>query len=222
MTATPQRPGRGRRPAAQVRAAVLAATSSILLEQGITGVTFERVAAAAGSSKMTLYKWWPTPGALAAEAYFATSELTLSFPDTGEIEADLRTQLHAFATFLTETDAGRAVAGLVGAAQSDPELGAAWSQQYSLPRRELAVRALKRARARGQIADGVDLESVVDQLWGACYHRLLVPDRPLDLAFADHLVDNVVRGIAPRHATTAVREGLTGIVSAARGRFGRR
>lgn len=222
MTATPQRPGRGRRPAAQVRAAVLAATNEILLEQGITAVTFERVAAAAGSSKMTLYKWWPSPGALAAEAYFASTELTLTFLDTGDIEADLRTQLHAFVTFVTETPAGRAVAGLIGAAQSDPELAAAWSEQYSRPRRELAVRALKRARARDQIADGVDLESVVDQLWGACYHRLLVPDRPLDLAFADQLVDNVVRGITPRHATTAVREGLTGLVSAARGRLGRR
>jgi hypothetical protein len=35
----------------------------------------------------------------------------------------------------------------------------------------------------------------VDQLWGACYHRLLLPDQPLDIAFTDALVRNLLRGI---------------------------
>ena len=43
----------------------------------------------------------------------------------------------------------------------------------------------------------VDAEAVVDQLWGACYHRLLLPNRPLDLAFADRLLDHLFRGIGP-------------------------
>jgi hypothetical protein len=36
---------------------------------------------------------------------------------------------------------------------------------------------------------------VVDQLWGACYHRLLLPSETLDLAFTDALVSNLIRGI---------------------------
>jgi hypothetical protein len=35
----------------------------------------------------------------------------------------------------------------------------------------------------------------VDQLWGACYHRLLLPSQPLDNAFADRLLDNLLHGI---------------------------
>ena len=38
-------------------------------------------------------------------------------------------------------------------------------------------------------------EVVVDQLWGACYHRLLLPDQPLSPAFADALLANLLRGI---------------------------
>lgn len=83
------------------------------------------------------------------------------------------------------------------------------------------MRALRRARDRGQIADDVDLTSLVDQLWGACYHRLLVPDEPLTTDLVRHLVRTVLHGAAPRQ-TSAVRDGLTGIVTAARGRFGRR
>jgi hypothetical protein len=43
----------------------------------------------------------------------------------------------------------------------------------------------------------VDPQIVVDQLWGACYHRLLIPDEPITDAFVDGLIANVVRGIRP-------------------------
>ena len=43
----------------------------------------------------------------------------------------------------------------------------------------------------------LDSEAVVDQLWGACYHRLLLPDQPLTEEFVDALVENLFGGIAP-------------------------
>ncbi|PWD51359.1 TetR family transcriptional regulator [Serinibacter arcticus] len=222
MTDPAPRPGRGRRPAAEVRTAALAAAAEVLLSEGIRAVTFERVATTGGLSRTTLHKWWPTPGALAVEAYFARAEPLLDFPDTADVEADLTTQLTAFVVLLTGPT-GPVVAGLLGAAQSDPALAAAWSEHYSRPRRDLAVRALRRARSRGQVAEDVDLAVVVDQLWGACYHRLLIPDEPLTPDLARHLVRNVLHGIAPRSGPGAgVRDGLTGLVTAARGRFGRR
>ena len=58
--------------------------------------TIEKVARRSGASKMTIYKWWPSKGALALDGYFHKVEPQLAFPDTGDIEADLRTQLHAF------------------------------------------------------------------------------------------------------------------------------
>ncbi|MBC8090411.1 MAG: TetR family transcriptional regulator, partial [Pseudonocardia sp.] len=72
----PVRRGRGRRPAAQVRSEVLAAAGKLLLTDGMAAFTFERVAALAGASKVTLYKWWSSPGALALESYFSAVEQT--------------------------------------------------------------------------------------------------------------------------------------------------
>jgi len=60
------------------------------------------------------------------------------------------------------------------------------------------VATLARAQARGQIRFGVDPEVVVDQLWGACYHRLLLSDQPLTSEFAQKLVDNPIHGLAIR------------------------
>jgi AcrR family transcriptional regulator len=194
---TTVRKGRGRRPAAQVRAGVLHAAGRILLSEGLSAVTFDRVAKEAGSSKMTLYKWWPSPGALAAEAYFAHSEPVLAFPDTADVRADLITQLTAFVRWLTRDGAARPVSELIGAAQLDPDVARAWSEHYARPRRELAHIRLLTAQRQGQVRDDVDLEVIVDQLWGACYHRLLVLKVPFDESLVPSLVDQALYGAAP-------------------------
>jgi AcrR family transcriptional regulator len=187
--------GRGRRPAEEVRGEVLAAAGELLLAKGMAGFTFERVSAVSGASRTTLHKWWPSRGALALEAYFRTVESALAFPDTGDIARDLTDQLTAFVRLVTQTPAGRVIAELIGSTQTDPELAAAYRENYSAPRRALAVTAVEQARDRGQLRDDVDAEAVVDQLWGACYHRLLIPDQPLTDAFARTLVDQLLRGL---------------------------
>ena len=54
---------------------------------------------------------------------------TLAFPDTGDIAADLTSQLRAFVGLVTGTPAGRVLAELIGAAQTDPELLALYREQ---------------------------------------------------------------------------------------------
>lgn len=188
------RRGRGRRPAAEVRAEVLAAASRLLLTEGMQAVTFERVAKEGGASKTTLYKWWPSPGALAAEAYFAKSELALEFPDTGDLHADLVTQLTAFVALLSDDAIGKPLSELIGAAQTDPELAEAWTRTYSHPRRELARERLRSAQRSGGLNADADVDIMVDQLWGACYHRLLVLKVSLDDLNIDRLVTYALRG----------------------------
>ncbi|MGT2425832.1 TetR/AcrR family transcriptional regulator [Amnibacterium kyonggiense] len=89
-----------------MRDGVLDAAVALLEAEGLGAVTFDRVASVAGSSKTTLYKWWPSTGALAAEAYFARVAGTLRFADTGDVEADLKEQLRAYIRLLTSEGAG--------------------------------------------------------------------------------------------------------------------
>ncbi len=176
---------------------MLDAAGEVLFSDGMSGFTIDKVAQRSGASKMTIYKWWPSKGALALDGYFTRVEPALAFPDTGDIESDLRTQLHAFVHVIRDGPAGKVIAELIGQAQTDQELKAAYLQRYSSPRRALAVAAMERAKHRGQLRKHVDTEVVVDQLWGACYHRLLIPDQPLNEQFVDTLVDQLFGGIAP-------------------------
>lgn len=192
---TAKQPRRGRRPAEEVRDEVLQAAGDLLFDEGINGFTIDKVAALSGASKMTIYKWWPSKGALALDGYFRKVEPELSFPDSGDIERDLRTQMRAFLGIIRDSAGGRIIGELIGQAQIDPELKDAFLQRYSGPRRALAVAAIRRAQERDQLSAGADPEVVVDQLWGACYHRLLIPDQPLTEGFVDALLDNLLGGI---------------------------
>jgi AcrR family transcriptional regulator len=195
MTVDRPRRGRGRRPATEVRNEILEATADMLFADGMGAFTIEKVANRSGASKMTIYKWWPSKGALALDGYFHRVDPQLIFPDTGDIEADLRAQMHSFLHVIRDSPAGRVIGGLIGQAQSDPDLKAAYLDRYSGPRRAKAVAAIDTAKERGQLRAGLDPETVVDQLWGACYHRLLLPDQPLTDEFVDALVDNLFHGI---------------------------
>lgn len=192
------RRGRGRRPAEDVRADVLRTVRDILLHEGLADLTFERVARQAGVSKTTLYKWWPSAGALALEGYFYSVEVMLTFPNTGDIRADITTQLRSFVTLMTTTPAGRLLAELIGQSQTDQDLATDYRRLYSSHRRQLAVDRFTIAQRGGQIRSGIDVEVLVDQLWGAIYHRVLIPDEPVTAAFAIALVDNLFDGITPR------------------------
>jgi hypothetical protein len=44
------------------------------------------------------------------------------------------------------------------------------------------------------------VQVLVDQLWGAVYHRLLIPDEPVDEPFVTGLVTNLLDGVRPRPA----------------------
>lgn len=194
VTHAPRR-GRGRRPTEQVRAEILQAAGRLLLSEGMAAFTIERVAAVAGASKMTIYKWWPSKGALALEGYAATVDALLTVPDTRDIEADLTTQLLTYVRLLRETPAGRVTAELLGEAQTDPELAAAFRRTYSGPRRAIGRAALRTAQQRGQIRADADPEVLIDQLWGACLYRLLMGDEPLTDDFARIVVRNLLHGV---------------------------
>ncbi|RBQ16968.1 TetR family transcriptional regulator [Spongiactinospora rosea] len=187
--------GRGRRPADEVRADVLRTVGEVLLTEGIADLTFERVARLSSVSKTTLYKWWPSKGALAMDGYFHAVQERLAFPDTGDIRADLISQLRAFARVMTETPGGRVLAELIGQAQTDPDLSAAFRRLYSSGRRALAGERLRRAQEAGQVRAEIDVRVLVDQLWGAVYHRLLIPDEPVTDDFIIALVTNLLDGI---------------------------
>ena len=187
------RPGRPR--SEKTRLAILDAAADLLLSNGFSEATIEAIAARAGVSKVTIYKWWPSRGAVAIDAYFHRFIQSTIFPDSGNTVVDITTQvLHLIETFRGR--AGEVMAELLGQAQLDPALSDVLRERWLQPRRALSTAVLQRGIDRGEIRSDVTVSIVLDEIYGPVYFRLMTRLHPLTDEFATELVQNVLRGVA--------------------------
>ena len=184
--------GRPRSEAAQQ--AILDAARDLLMQGGYAGVTVEAIAAQAGVSKATIYRWWPGKAAVVLEAFLAASGPCHHRPDTGCPAADLREQLQGLARALAGP-VGTVLCGVLAEAQSDPEVAETLRAGYLAPRRAETCRLLERARAAGRISPDADVEAAADALVGPLFYRLLTGHALPDAAFVDALVRVVFDGL---------------------------
>lgn len=157
----------------------------------------EGVAAEANVGKATLYRWWPNKAALIVDAFAASANEELRFPDTGSVLQDMESQMvHVVKVF--QGPRGKIVSCLIGAGQSDPELTRAFRDRFLNPRREEAYATLRRGVERKELRSDVDLDLLLDSLYGPIYMRFLIGHRNLSIEFAKQLCDSVLRSFLAR------------------------
>ncbi len=187
---------RGRPRSQPARQAVLAAAAELLLTRGLAAVSMDAVAARAGVSKATIYRWWPTKETLALDAlYEQLAEPSPEAPDTGTLRGDLLALLLGWIERVGDRPFGRVIGALITEAGTDPVFGKLYRERYVEPRRAQARTIFTRAMGRGEIPVGTDVEAAIDLLYGALYHRLLHGHAPLTQEFAETVVGIVVAGI---------------------------
>jgi AcrR family transcriptional regulator len=200
-TSQRQRPGRPR--SERSRKSILAAAAALLHEQGLRAMSIEAVAARAGVSKKTIYRWWPSKGVLALDAIYAEwSRARGVVPNRGTLEGDLRSRMRATVRVLNSPALGSTLAALIAEAQADPELADAYSEHVLVPLREQIRVILERAVTRGELPPDLDREAAIDLLQGPLYLRLLHTHAPLDQRFADTVVELAIGGMQDGTAGT--------------------
>jgi AcrR family transcriptional regulator len=181
----------------RARRAILSAAAQLLDEVGFASMTVEEIAARAGAGKATIYRHWPTKGALAMEVVMSEIGPASPFPDTGSAVEDFRIQLRAVARAFNRPRIRHTLMGVVFAAQSDPALRNSFAERYMNPRRDHARAVIRRGIGRGELRPDLVEEVLFDQLYGALYFRLLVSGQPLNRRFTDALVDQAFDGLRP-------------------------
>ena len=178
-------------PAAMTRAersrvAILQAAFELYAELSYDGVTVERIAARARVGKPTIYRRWPSKGAVVLDAFIEHMAPPV-FQETGDPRQDVRGWLHSIADFLADPVKGPLTAALVGAAQHDPELSVAWRERMYLPIRTVSVDRLKAAQAGGLWPEA-DTDVLADLLAGPIWFKLLVAGEPPTREFVDGIL----------------------------------
>jgi AcrR family transcriptional regulator len=186
----PSSPSRGRPRDPRTRAAILAAARALLERGGLTAVTIEAIAAKAGVSRPTIYRYWPNAPAVAMAAFLEASGAPAGKTSRSPLAA-LRAQLHAVADAFA-APAGRSVAAMVAAAQSETELAKAFRNEFIARNRDAARLLLERCIAERLVTPPADIDLALDLVFGPLFYRLLMGHAPITRGFVDQLLDAVV------------------------------
>jgi AcrR family transcriptional regulator len=192
-------PGRPR--CERARQAILSSTLKFLeaKENGFADLTIEHVAAEAGVGKATVYRWWPNKAALVADAFASSVTQKLRFPDTGSVRQDMSQQMQQVVKIL-RSRRGHIVSVMLGAGQSDATLLSAFRDRFLRPRRAEAYSTLRRGIVRGELPASLDLDLVLDALYGPIYMRFLIGHDNLPPELVDQLCGLVLDGALHRQS----------------------
>ncbi|MFE9428789.1 TetR/AcrR family transcriptional regulator [Kitasatospora sp. NPDC006697] len=183
---------RGRPRSDQARQAVLAAALELVERDGYTAVTMKGIAEAAGVGRATVYRWWPSTGAVLMEALNELSLRVATPEPTADPEADLLAFLTATFALNNGGPARPVLLGLVADGQKDPEVAARVAELISWRRGLLRERL---ARLEGDW--NVPLELVVDMLFGTMWYRMIDLHGPVDATTARELCTAVAKLAKP-------------------------
>jgi AcrR family transcriptional regulator len=199
----PARRSPGRPRSEQARLAILSSALKLLGKNGFSDLTIEDVAAHAGVGKATVYRWWPNKAALIADAFASSTTRKLHFPDTGSVCTDMSQQMRQLIKIFSSRR-GRIVSAILGGGQSDRDLIKAFRDRFLWPRRREAYATLQRGIERGELRRNVDMDLLLDSLYGPIYMRFLIRHDNLTPEFVDHLCELVLTGAHPSHKLRAL------------------
>ncbi|MEV4576427.1 TetR/AcrR family transcriptional regulator [Nonomuraea jabiensis] len=180
-----KRPG-GR--SARVRDAVRQATLAELAEHGYRGLTVENVAERSGVHKTTVYRRWGSVAGLISDALELAREEPWPIPDTGSIEGDLRGIVQLVRSGFDDPELGPVSSAFVAAAVQDPDAARALHEFFTT-RHEQSAEVVRRAVARGELPDVVDVREVIRVAVAPVYYRLFVAHEPVTERDADRAAD---------------------------------
>lgn len=201
MEASPPetRPARssGRPRSRRAHDAIIEATVELLAAVGYGDMSIEAIAERAGVGKSTIYRWWPSKGALAGEA-LALGLNRGPEPPTGSTREDLIRTIEVTIGNYSDSNAAMSILpALVAHLERDPELLQAFRHSFLEPRRQNGRALIASAVERGDLPEDVDPDLLMDIWAGAIFYRSLVSGGRLE-GVSERLAAFILSGRLPR------------------------
>ena len=187
-------PVRGRPRSQRARRAILDATRAVVEKGGYAAATIEAIAARAGVSRSTIYRWWPNRAALVVELLMEMAADAVPMPSGRDPLLAVRKEMGGIAA-ASDHLMGRLLTSLVSEAQHDPEIRTALLDGLFHPRSEATAKMVRKAQAAGLVREDIPAPVAVDLLVGPLFYRMLVRHRPLNAAFVSQVFRVVTAGL---------------------------
>ncbi|MFE7118145.1 TetR/AcrR family transcriptional regulator [Streptomyces sp. NPDC057654] len=179
-----------RRRGQELEHAILKATLEELVEAGYAGMTMERVAARARTSKAALYRRWPGRPELVMDAVqkFGISQMTV--PDTGTLRTDVIEVLRQMAAKMC-TPFGGVMRGLLAEAAREPEFAKLIRERVHPAGPAVLRTVLERAAEAGEVEPWVLASRRVTVATDLLRNEFLLFGAPIEEETITDIVDEV-------------------------------
>lgn len=171
--------------------AILDAALELLTEVGYERMSMVAVAARARASKATIYRRWANKDEMVIEALRRAGPADHFPADTGCLRGDLASEVRLMICTAAGPN-GALLVGVLRAASESPRLASVVQANVLQHKSDLSRCLLERAVGRGEICSAEQADVVVEIIMAMIFVRVLVTGEPLDDAFADHIVDDVL------------------------------
>ena len=155
------------------RQRVLNAASDLVCRLGPRSVTIDEMAAAAGVGKQTIYRWWPSKGAVLLDAMTQDARQRVPRPETGAVTDDVTAFLSATFRNARMQAVNRCLRAVAAEAERDPH-AQKLLREFASDRRGELRDIFERGMARGDLPRSADLDLLVDQAFGVLWYRMLM------------------------------------------------
>lgn len=183
-----------RRRSEKSRTAIVEATRKLLMERGFDKLTIEAVAARAGVGKQTIYRWWPSRHALAADVILEDADRILRpVAQTEDVAEDLRAWAVTLAAALTTVRGNAMLRVLTTAGMEHPDTAARLHAGFNQPIHD-AVRGRLTAEGFGTAS----ARDAADAIVGGIVYAILSEGRSFQPHRAESITRTVIAGITAR------------------------
>ena len=186
-----------RRRGSKATDSILRATLELGKEFGFEALTVEKISAHTGIAKTTIYRRWPNVSAMIMEAFLSVVTEDAPISDKTSLRETFTVAMKLLVR-VYRGPYGPTLKTLIGRAQNDESLRRAIETHWVEPRRAIARDILRRGMQRGELRPGLDPDVVLDALYGAVYHRFLLPYNRavLSMEFVDAVIAVVFSGVS--------------------------
>jgi AcrR family transcriptional regulator len=180
-----------RRRGLTLESAIYDAVLTQLSAVGFSAMTMEGIAASARTGKAALYRRWPSKEDLVADTLNLVLPPASPPPDTGTVRSDIAEVFRRMAETMS-SPAGCAMRALFGELDPNHDFIEVVKARVLAPRKASMIEVLRRGVERGDVRPEA-LNPVIAEAGPALLvHRLLTNGPPLEEAYIDAVLDEVV------------------------------
>ena len=171
--------------------AVLKATLRQLGDRGFAGVSVDGVAKAAGVNKTSVYRRWPSRGALVLAALQTLRHREPPPPQMGSLRENLIAMLRAKVALVSARSGRKILRAMI--AFEDEEV-ARVARALRKARYRVPIAVIERALLRGELSPGTDPLLLAEVLLAPIYYRIIVLNQPVSDRYIERVVAQVLAG----------------------------